>query len=88
MDSILTILLLLADTCMKQPTQTIGHGDQYLPVVVYNKKVMYFVFSQIGVKNEKYTWSASYVQRLVRKFSRCLSSVYCVVFAVTRRVFV
>lgn len=38
MDSILTILLLLADTCMKQPTQTIGHGDQYLPVVVYNKK--------------------------------------------------
>lgn len=68
MDSILTILLLLADTCMKQPTQTIGHGDQYLPVVVYNKKVMYFVFSQIGVKNEKFTWSASYVQRLVRKF--------------------
>lgn len=66
MDSILTILLLLADTSMKRPTQTIGHGDQYLPVVVYNKKVMHIVFSYIQYMNGKNASSTNYVQKLVK----------------------
>ncbi|XP_061177982.1 gamma-tubulin complex component 6-like [Saccostrea echinata] len=38
MDSVLTILLLLADTSPVQGSHTIGHEGQHLPVVVYGKK--------------------------------------------------
>ena len=38
-NSVLTILLLLAETCPTQASQVIGHGDQHLPVLVYNNKV-------------------------------------------------
>nr|XP_022343594.1 gamma-tubulin complex component 6-like isoform X1 [Crassostrea virginica] len=37
-NSVLTILLLLAETCPTQASQVIGHGDQHLPVLVYNNK--------------------------------------------------
>lgn len=41
-NSVLTILLLLAETCPTQASQVIGHGDQHLPVLVYNNKVNMF----------------------------------------------
>lgn len=39
LDSILTVLLLLADSHPQQSSHVIGHGEQHLPVVVYNIKV-------------------------------------------------
>ncbi|XP_055998432.1 gamma-tubulin complex component 6-like isoform X2 [Ostrea edulis] len=38
LDSILTVLLLLADSHPQQSSHVIGHGEQHLPVVVYNIK--------------------------------------------------